>query len=153
MIDYDLVYECEEYKSEADETFVRSILDATSPDILGDGVFSVSFVKPETIQEANRQYRDIDSVTDILTFALDDCEEDFFTPEEEEKEWGDILICLERMNENAEVFAASKREELARLLIHGILHLSGLDHKTNDFATEPMLARQENILQDLKNLI
>ena len=117
-----------------------------------DVFYENDFVSEKTIQDENREYRGIDAVTDILTFVLDDGD-DFFPVPDEEKEWGDILICTAKMKENAAQFNVSEEEELLRLLIHGLLHLSGLDHATNDFSTEPMLKNQENILQNLKKML
>lgn len=109
--------------------------------------FSVTFVTDEEIQELNREYRDIDSPTDILTFRLSDGDDDF--PQYDD-ELGDIFISLESMKRNAESFGVENSDELRRLLLHGILHLRGMDHATNDFTFEPMLIEQERILSLLK---
>ena len=68
---------------------------------------------------------------------------------EEEKELGDVFISLDSMRRNAESFGVDEDEELKRLLVHGILHLEGYDHSSNDFASEPMLIRQEKIMKEL----
>lgn len=116
--------------------------------------FSVTFVTDEEIQNLNREYRDIDSPTDILTFRLDDApsfpisfdeEDEIF----EQEEMGDIFISLDTMRRNAEEFGVGEDEELSRLLLHGLLHLRGLDHKTNDFEKEEMLKEQEEVLSKL----
>ena len=113
-----------------------------------DGDFSIHFVSDEEIRALNRSYRDKDEATDILTFALSDGDA-FPEIEGEEKELGDIFISLESMHRNAEAFSVSDDEELHRLLIHGILHLLGYDHATNDFSTEPMLIKQEGMMKEL----
>ena len=117
--------------------------------------FSVTFVTDEEIQNLNREYREIDAPTDILTFRLDDApsfpisfdDQELEMPEEEEM--GDIFISLDTMRRNAMEFGVKEEEELNRLLLHGLLHLRGLDHKTNDFATEEMLKEQEEVLTKL----
>lgn len=147
MLEYDVIYENEAYREKVPEESVRNIADYYGARILTSGSFSISFVSPQTIQEENRDYRGIDSPTDILTFALQDGEEDFIIPETEEKEWGDMLICLEKMEENVGDFSVTPAEELERLIVHGLLHLSGQDHATNDFGTEPMLILQEKLLK------
>lgn len=152
MTDFDVFYENEEYEKDAPPSLVNKALEIAAGEILKEGTFSLSFVSEKTIQDENREYRGIDAVTDILTFVLDDGD-DFFPVPDEEKEWGDILICTAKMKENAAQFNVSDEEELLRLLIHGLLHLSGLDHATNDFSTEPMLKNQENILQNLKKML
>ena len=65
------------------------------------------------------------------------------------EEMGDIFISLDTMRRNAEEFGVKNEEELSRLLLHGILHLRGLDHKTNDFEKEEMLKEQEEVLTKL----
>ncbi len=108
--------------------------------------FSVTFVTDDEIQALNKEYRDIDAPTDILSFRLADGD-DFFPSADEEL--GDIFISIDSMKRNADDLGVDYNEELERLLLHGVLHLRGMDHKTNDFATEPMLIEQERILGEL----
>ena len=117
-----------------------------------DRDFSVTFVTDSTIQSMNKEYRDIDAPTDILTFRLDDGDS-FPIQFDEDMEWmdegeemGDIFISLDSMRRNAEQFEVKEEEELSRLLLHGLLHLRGLDHSTNDFQKEEMLIEQEKVL-------
>jgi probable rRNA maturation factor len=104
----------------------------------------------KTIKDLNKIYRGKDEATDVLSFSLSESADFPFggkrrpgrhTP-------GDIVISLETMRENARRFQVEEDEELRRLLIHGILHLDGMDHKSNDEA-EPMLQLQERILAEL----
>ena len=117
--------------------------------------FSVTFVTDSEIQELNKEYREIDDPTDILTFRLDDTPSFPISFEDEDvdflnnEEMGDIFISLDTMRRNAEEFGVREEEELSRLLLHGILHLRGLDHKTNDFEKEEMLKEQEDVLAKL----
>ena len=113
-----------------------------------DGNFSVTFVSDEEIEELNREYREKDEPTDILTFALSDGDE--FPNPEGEKELGDVFISLESMRRNAGEFEVPEDEELERLLLHGLLHLAGMDHRSNDFSAEEMLLLQEKILREKK---
>lgn len=62
---------------------------------------------------------------------------------------GDMVISLDSLKRNADYFSVSEDEELYRLLIHGVLHLLGEDHATND-PSEPMLQRQERLLIQLR---
>ena len=113
--------------------------------------FSVTFVSDEEIQALNREYRNIDSATDILTFRLADGDDDFpIFDEEENTELGDIFISLDSCKRNAEEFGVEWKDELRRLLLHGLMHLLGWDHSTNDFSTEPMLIEQEKILSQIR---
>ncbi|GHV81800.1 hypothetical protein AGMMS49991_03630 [Spirochaetia bacterium] len=98
------------------------------------------------IRRLNAQYRDRDEATDVLSFSLgetvlDAAGETRYLP-------GDIVISLETLGENARYFEVSEDEELRRLVIHGILHLDGMDHDTNEPA-EPMLRLQETVLAAL----
>ena len=117
--------------------------------------FSVTFVTDSEIQELNKEYREIDAPTDILTFRLDDTPSFPISFEDEDvdflnnEEMGDIFISLDTMRRNAAEFGVREEEELSRLLLHGILHLRGLDHKTNDFEKEEMLKEQEDVLAKL----
>ena len=74
-----------------------------------DGNFSVTFVSDEEIEELNREYREKDEPTDILTFALSDGDE--FPNPEGEKELGDVFISLESMRRNAGEFEVPEDEE------------------------------------------
>ena len=107
---------------------------------------SVLLCDDSFIRGLNRQYRDKDEATDVLSFEQGDRYRD---PEGRERFLaGDIVISLDALSRNSEEFGVSRDEELRRLLVHGILHLSGMDHEDND-ASRPMLARQEEILREL----
>jgi len=106
---------------------------------------SVLFCGDAEIRALNKQYRNIDEATDVLSFALG---ETGGGPEGERFLPGDIVISLETLQENSRHFGVSPDEELRRLLIHGILHLGGMDHATNG-KDETMLVLQEKILEEL----
>ena len=131
-----------------DAAQVESWLDRILTYLGEDGDFSLHFITDSGIQALNRDYRGKDEPTDILTFAINDGEA-FPQAEGEEKELGDVFISLDSMNRNADALSVPRQEELRRLLVHGILHLRGLDHATNDFASEPMLIEQERIMKEL----
>jgi probable rRNA maturation factor len=107
---------------------------------------SILLCGDKTITKLNAQYRNKNEPTDILSFNLGE------TVQEGDKTVylpGDIIISLDTLRENAEYFNTSEDEELRRLLIHGILHLDGKNHKTNG-QNEPMLVLQEEILKKLE---
>jgi len=108
---------------------------------------SVLFCGDKTIASLNGQYRNKPEATDILSFNLGETiqngKKTVYLP-------GDIVISLDTLRENACYFQISEDEELRRLLIHGILHLDGMDHETTD-KNEPMLVLQEEILDRLKD--
>ena len=141
---FDIYYESEDFKLDAPEDVVTSILEYGEKKLNMNGNFSLSFVDSQEIQSLNRDYRAKDEVTDILTFSQEDGEE--FPSFTDEKEYGDVFINLDRMKENAHEFSSSEREELLRVCLHGLLHLTGHDHATNDFEKEEMLILQEQLL-------
>jgi probable rRNA maturation factor len=98
------------------------------------------------IRGLNRQYRDKDEATDVLSFEQG---ESYRDPEGAERFLaGDIVISLDALARNAKEFGISRDEELRRLVVHGILHLKGLDHEDND-PSRPMLLLQEQLIRDL----
>lgn len=109
--------------------------------------FSIHFVTKDEIRTLNKEYRGNDDSTDILTFRFQDGEE---FPFSDNNDLGDMFISYEDMLDNTLTYSVDEKEELSRLLLHGILHLEGLDHKTNDTNKEEMLIKQESILKELK---
>jgi len=106
---------------------------------------SILFCGDSFIQELNKNYRNLDMPTDVLSFESGSVYRD-----EEDVQWfsaGDIVISLDTLVKNAGEFDVSEDQELKRLLIHGILHLSGMDHSDNS-PDQPMLQLQEVILKD-----
>jgi len=98
------------------------------------------------IRGLNRQYRGKDEATDVLSFEQGGAYRD---PELGERYLaGDIVISLDSLGRNAEESGIARGEELRRLLVHGILHLDGMDHE-GDGPGAPMLALQEEILARL----
>jgi probable rRNA maturation factor len=106
---------------------------------------SVLLCDDKTISALNSRYRGKKEATDVLSFSLS---EGGAFPAGGRLVPGDIVISLDTLKENASRFNISEDEELRRLLIHGILHLDGMDHRTNG-KTEPMLRLQEDILTEL----
>ena len=147
----DIRYEDSSEKKRIDEEVVEAhlgkILDALG---VKDPVeFSVSFVDDEAIHKLNKQYRGIDRPTDILTFVQEDDKSFPGMPAEQARVLGDMVISLGSMQQNAEAFGVSESEELYRLLIHGVLHLLGENHQSNEVEKEPMLQKQEALLVKL----
>ena len=102
--------------------------------------FNIIFVDKEEIQRLNREFRKIDKVTDVISFALCDDEDIVMT-----HELGDIFICLDRAFEQASDYGHSITREVAFLAVHGYLHLCGFDH-INEEDEKIMFAKQDEIL-------
>jgi metalloprotein, YbeY/UPF0054 family len=107
---------------------------------------SVSFVEAEEIKRLNAEYRQVDSVTDVLSFPQFDDMSDI--PEEGEICLGDVVICRQRAEEQAEEFGHSFEREIIYLFTHSILHLLGYDHMTDEDKSE-MRAREEEVMEYL----
>jgi probable rRNA maturation factor len=92
---------------------------------------SVLFTDDKFIRTLNNKYRGIDKPTDVLSFSLQ--EGTFKSPEvESDKLLGDIIISMEAAQRQADNLNHSIEKELAVLLIHGLLHLTGYDHEKNE---------------------
>ncbi|WP_373446149.1 rRNA maturation RNase YbeY [Salinicoccus bachuensis] len=88
---------------------------------------SISFVDEEEIKDINRDYRGKDTVTDVISFAMED-EDDNVIHEDAPRMLGDIIICTDRAKAQAEEYGHSYKRELMFLSLHGFLHLLGYDH-------------------------
>jgi len=97
----------------------------------------------DNIQEVNREYRGKDSATDVISFAYHDSDEMEFGPYDT---LGDIIISLERVEEQAGDYGHSFQREFYYVLTHGILHLLGYDHIEDEDKSE-MRAKEEAILE------
>ena len=99
---------------------------------------------PEHIQTLNRDFRHVDRVTDVLTFPAWEGELSLSA----DGYLGDIMICLERAEEQAKDYGHSLERELSFLAVHGVLHLLGYDHMTEADETV-MRGKQTAILNGL----
>ena len=110
--------------------------------------FSLIIVGPRKIREINRDYRNIDSETDVISFAmLDDFEEEYVI--EDRVELGDIFINRNRVLSQAKEYDHSIKREFIFLFVHGLLHLFGYDHMEKK-DEKKMFALQKEILGSLK---
>jgi probable rRNA maturation factor len=107
---------------------------------------SILITDDPTIRELNRRYRGVDSATDVLSFSQGVAEEEL-NARSMYRPAGDIVISLDTMARNAGERRISEEVELKRLLIHGILHLEGMDHPDEQ---SEMITIQESILTRLK---
>lgn len=118
----------------------------------------------EAIHQINKEHRNVDSATDVLSFPMieykepadfdsleDDMNvntEDYFNPDSGELMLGDIVISVEKVIEQAEKYGHSKKRELAFLVAHSMMHLFGYDHMEEDEA-KVMEAKQNEVLEQL----
>jgi probable rRNA maturation factor len=125
-------------------------------------VLSILFCDDEMMRRLNRDYRDVDAVTDVLSFAdQPDSRDDDLPPasfgkvsgESGPRYIGDIVLALPFIHNQAEEFGVSPEEEIRRLIVHGILHLAGYTHSSYDYDTEPMLRLQERLVSEIKETL
>ena len=106
-----------------------------------------SLVDEETIQQINREYRHIDKVTDVISFAFNDDQSELGQILGDiPKLLGEIFICIPRALAQAKEIANSPKRELRFLFVHGLLHLLGYDHMKKE-DEEIMFPLQEKLLQ------
>ncbi|NLN47750.1 MAG: rRNA maturation RNase YbeY [Clostridiales bacterium] len=141
-----------------DKKFIESIIGTVfdCENCTANFEISVSLVNNEEIKGLNKQYRNIDSPTDVLSFPMIDYNElsngfirgDFLNESKKEVLLGDIVISMNKVVEQAESYGHSVKKELAFLLIHGTLHLLGYDHCHKSDETI-MFDRQKEILKHI----
>ena len=152
-------YEAEKKLALPYETIIRDVVEASLDyeKCPYEAEVNVILTDNEAIREINREQRQIDSATDVLSFPMVDYEtpsdfdhveeavEDYFNPETGELMLGDIVISVEKVEEQAEKYGHSQTRELAFLVAHSMLHLCGYDHMEEEERLE-MEERQRAIL-------
>ncbi len=114
---------------------------------------TVTLTTPEKIQEINKQYRNIDKATDVLSFPMFEKEE--LETKQKENDFicedilGDIIISISKVEEQAKEYGHSFERELSYMVVHGFYHLMGYDHMQEEDKTK-MRKKEENILAQLK---
>ena len=140
------------------EDVVNAAMDAD--DFPFEAEVNVLLVTKEEIHRINLEQRQIDAPTDVLSFPLiaypaagdfSKVEEDSdnFNPDTGEALLGDIILCVDKIKEQAAEYGHSERREYAFLILHSMLHLFGYDHMTEQEATI-MEQKQRNILEDMQ---
>ena len=152
-------YEAEKKLDLPYETIIRDVVEASLDyeKCPYEAEVNVILTDNEAIREINREQRQIDSATDVLSFPMVDYEtpsdfdhveeavEDYFNPETGELMLGDIVISVEKVEEQAEKYGHSQTRELAFLVAHSMLHVCGYDHMEEEERLE-MEERQRAIL-------
>lgn len=112
-----------------------------------DTEVSISFVDDDEIHELNREYRDVDRPTDVLSFECDGAEDEVGMPYVEGMgyELGDIVVAVDVAERQAPGYGMSFADEMSLLITHGLLHLCGYDHMEPEEA-EVMEARERELL-------
>jgi probable rRNA maturation factor len=149
MLELDLMDETNTLTEETMELVEKVLQFAAQQQAIKDGSeVSVTFVTNEAIQDINRTYRNKDVPTDVISFAMEEMGEGEIEIKNADMPMllGDIVISVERANEQAESYAHTFERELCFLAVHGFLHLLGYDHGTKE-EEQVMFGLQETILQ------
>lgn len=140
MVEYEIN---NNYNYKEDYTFLDGVIKSTLKyEKVNNAIFSIIFVDEKEIQKINKEYRNIDKVTDVISFAFED---NALMVYNDFRVLGDIYICIPKMLEQAKEYGHSNKRELAFLTVHGLLHLLGYDHQTEDDEKE-MFNLQELVL-------
>lgn len=149
MISIDFIDEIEEV-SEQQILEIEELLQhaATFENINEEAEVSITFVDNERIKEINKEYRDKDQPTDVISFALEELGEGEveIIGADMPRFLGDIIISIPKAKEQAEEYNHSFERELGFLSLHGFLHLLGYDHMTEE-DEKVMFGKQDEILQ------
>lgn len=110
---------------------------------------SIAFVGSDEIRKLNKQYRNKDSVTDVLSFEGDTSAG--FTPKDGQAVQGDnslgeVIICFDQIKKQAKELGNGEKDELVFILIHGLLHLIGYDDETEE-EREEMVKKGEEFIK------
>lgn len=147
MIDFMYTSEVNNFQEDYENDFMK-IIETTLDDLKIDDDIEMScvLVDDERIHEINREYRQIDRATDVISFALED--NDQFYADGMPRNIGDIFISVDHAKSQAEEYEHSLRREMCFLFTHGLLHLLGYDHM-NEEDEKVMFSKQKEILSFL----
>lgn len=141
MNNFEIINETDEQISELE--IVKDVINyALKQQKVVNSMFNIIIVDDEKIHYLNKEYRNIDKVTDVISFALED---DNTFIKTEFRILGDIYICLNKAKSQALEYGHSFLREICFLSVHGLLHLLGYDHMTKD-DEKIMFSIQELIL-------
>lgn len=122
-------------------------------DLKDNTEMSVTFVNNDEIKEINSKYRGVDRATDVISFAIEDGDDDFPLIMDDEmaaeipENIGDIFVSIDKVAEQAEFLDHSYERELGFLVVHGFLHLNGYDHMKQE-DEDVMFPLQRKIMDD-----
>ena len=136
------------------EQMMDKLREAASACTEMDVEISLSFVSLDEIHELNRAYRGVDRPTDVLSFpmfeSIEELEEACETAGEEGQTamLGDVVICMDKIKEQAAEFGHTQERETVYLFTHSVLHLLGYDHENEEDKRERR-AREKEIMEEL----
>lgn len=146
-VDFAYINEVESFDENYEKDFSTIIEGTLNHLYISDDIeVSAILVDDQKIHEINRDYRQIDRSTDVISFALEDSEQ--YYVEGMPRELGDIFISVDHAKSQAEEYGHSLRREMCFLFTHGLLHLLGYDHMKEE-DEKVMFTLQKEILKEL----
>ena len=139
---FEIINETEEIKEVAKLNELLNFV--VTKEKLENCLFNVILVDNDYIHKLNKEYRKIDKITDVISFALEDNQDEI---ELDFRVLGDIYISVDKAKEQAKEYGHSFLRELSFLTIHGLLHLLGYDHMTKE-EEEIMFKKQDELLNE-----
>ncbi len=123
--------------------FLQTTIQTVLKNLHREGDVTLWLVGNQRMRRLNRESRGKDYATDVLSFPLD-------VPQfiGGKNEWGDIFLCIPKIQSQAKEFSVPYKQELTRMLIHGVLHLLGYDHVVKKEAIV-MFGLQEKFLEEV----
>lgn len=123
---------------------IRKVTEAVIENELGKNenfYLEIIVTSDKAIRELNKEYRKIDAPTDVLTFVYD------------QPVLGEIYISYETIEKQSKLYSHSVEEEFIYILIHGLLHICGYDHTSDDSSDEKMFIIQRKYFEQLKKYL
>lgn len=141
-----------DYLKNTQQELIENLLNfvALKENVESEPEVSLSFVSNDEIQELNKQYRDKNMPTDVLSFAMNENSDDeieIIGAQMMDSMLGDIIISTEKLEEQAAEYGHSIERELGFLVVHGFLHLLGYDHMDEE-EEKIMFTRQTDLLSE-----
>lgn len=135
------------YKEEVEySTLVQEIVEfVLKKEKIENPILNIIFTDNKKIHEINREYRNIDRETDVISFALED--EDTLVNASEYRVLGDIYISVDKAKSQALEYGHSLKREICFLAVHGVYHLLGYDHQNKE-EEKVMFQKQEEALDE-----
>ena len=152
---YEILYQGIEEKREYEKIVKKVLTHCFKEEQLENTKLSITIIltTPENIRKINKEYRNVDKATDVLSFPI--FEKDELSQKLQENDFtyedmlGDIMISMERVKEQAQEYEHSFEREFSYMLVHGFYHLMGYDHIQEE-DKKIMRPKEEKILKDLK---
>lgn len=125
----------------------QSVLECEN--FLGGAEVCVTFVDDEQIKELNREFRNIDTSTDVLSFPLGENGKYDINPQSNLFLLGDVVLSMQHAEKQSELYGHTLEREVAYLTVHSMLHLLGYDHVNNEIERKEMRQREEIALEKM----